>query len=138
MGLGKIFKKAVKFAKDTHSLEAISGAISGAAMGASVGGWPGAVAGAVAGGLGGTAQHKATERQEKAQAQELAMQRRIANQAASAAAMPVGVEVSAPEVVAATEEMNYETSRKRALTTADTRTSARLQRWASNGKRKIL
>lgn len=135
----KVFKKAGDFIKDSHSLEAISGAVSGAASGAAAGGIPGAIVGAVAGGLAGTVQHQNTERQEEAQEKALQQQRDIANQQAAAAAVPIATDVAAQQTVDATNfDVNYATERKRAMSMADTSTSKRLQRWASSGKRKIL
>ena len=144
MGFGKSFKKvwkkAYNFAKDSHSMEAISGAISGAVSGAAVGGGlPGAIVGAVAGGLAGTAQHQKTERQEKAQKRALQQQRDIANMQAAAAAIPVATAAGAQEMAnAEASDLNYATERRRALSAADTTMSRRLQRWARTGKRRTL
>jgi hypothetical protein len=77
--------------------------------------------------------------QQKQNKQQLAMQREIANRQAAAAAVPVATSVAKQQAVdATTAEGNYATERRRALSMADTSTSSRLQRWASNGKRKIL
>ena len=77
--------------------------------------------------------------QQKQNKQQLAMQREIANRQAAAAAVPVATSVAKQQTVdATTAEDNYATERRRALSMADTSTSSRLQRWASNGKRKIL
>ena len=77
--------------------------------------------------------------QKKAQEQELQQARDIANQQAAAAAVPVATSVAKQQTVnAETADTNYATERRRALSMSDTRTSSRLQRWASNGKRRTL
>lgn len=134
MGLGKSLKKAWKktfgwvddgWMKDfvLPTVAAIGGAIVGGPMGAV------AAAGVYQGGRTMHLQGKA-EKQQQA----------IANQQAAAAAMPVATSVAEQKKASAeTADINYATERRRAMSTADTTlSSARLQRWAKNGKRKTL
>lgn len=82
---------------------------------------------------------RASHLQQKESIRMLAQQREIANRQAAAAAVPVATSVAKQQAVdATTAEGNYATERRRALSMADTSTSSRLQRWASNGKRKTL
>lgn len=137
MGFGKSFKKAWKktlgWTDDSWMTDAVIpvvAAIGGAALGGPVGAM--AAAGVYQNARGSHLQQKQNE-------QQLAMQREIANRQAAAAAVPVATSVAKQQAVdATTAEGNYATERRRALSMADTSTSSRLQRWASNGKRKIL
>ena len=137
MGFGKKFKKAWKktlgWVDDSWMTDAVIPTAL-AVGGAVVGGPMGAMAAA------GTYQTaRGLHLQQKQNEQQLAMQRDIANRQAAAAAVPVATSVAKQQAVdATTEEDNYATERRRALSMADTSTSSRLQRWASNGKRKTL
>ena len=137
MGFGKSFKKAWKktlgWTDDSWMTDAVI-PVALAIGGAAVGGPMGAMAAA------GTYQTaRGSHLQQKQNKQQLAMQRDIANRQAAAAAVPVATSVAKQQTVdATTAEDNYATERRRALSMADTSSSSRLQRWASNGKRKIL
>jgi hypothetical protein len=137
MGFGKSFKKAWKKTLGWTDDSWMTDAVIPAAL---------AIGGAVADGpmaamaAAGTYQTaRGSHLQQKQNEQQLAMQRDIANRQAAAAAVPVATSVAKQQVVdATTTESNYATARRRAFSTADTITSGRLQRWASNGKRKTL
>lgn len=82
---------------------------------------------------------RASHLQDKAQKEQIAAMRDIANQQAAAAAVPVATSVAKQETVTgATQDANYATERRRAMSMADTRTSANLRRWSSSGKRRTL
>ena len=137
MGLGKSFKKAWKktlgWTDDSWMTDAVIPTVLTVA-GAYFGGPMGAMAAA-----GSYQTARGSHLQQKQNEQQLAMQREIANRQAAAAAVPVATSVAKQQTVdATTAEGNYATERRRALSMADTSTSSRLQRWASNGKRKIL
>jgi hypothetical protein len=152
MGLGSSLKKFTKKTFGDYSaffipsveaaISGVSGALSGAATGAAIGGVgaiPGAIIGGVTGVASGSYQKMQSNIAEEAAAEQLAMQREIANRQAAAAAVPVATSAAKQQTVdASTVEGNYAAERKRALSVADTSTSSRLQRWASNGKRRIL
>lgn len=137
MGLGKSFKKAWKKTLGWTDDSWMTDAVIPAALaigGAVVGGPMGAMAAA-----GAYQSARGSHLQQKQNEQQLAMQREIANRQAAAAAVPVATSVAKQQTVdATTAEGNYATERRRALSMADTSTSSRLQRWASNGKRKTL
>lgn len=159
MGLGKAFKKAWKKTVgkawneiDDYAIPVLAGGAIGAltgglgavaagslfgAAGVSVAG--AATSGAIAGGVGGFTSGHAAVQSEKAERAQLAAMQDIANKQAAAAAVPVATSVAEQQVVTPdAADMNYATQRRRALSMADTRTSSRLQRWASNGKRRTL
>lgn len=137
MGFGKSFKKAWKKTLGWTDDSWMNDYVRPVAL--AVGG---TLIGGPMGGMAATAIYQAGRSmhvQQKAQQQELQMQRDIANRQAAAAAVPVATSVAKQQAVdATTAEGNYATERRRALSMADTSTSSRLQRWASNGKRKIL
>lgn len=144
-GIGKALKKAAKkVLGDYHTLvtpswEAGIGGVTGALSGAAVGGIPGAIIGGVAGVLQGAHQKTQMNRQEEAQERELRQMQDIANQQAMAAAVPIATSAAQQEMASAeTTDSNYATERRRALSTAGTLTSSRLQRWAGKGKRRTL
>ena len=149
MGFGKSLKKAFKkttkvikkgwkealgWADDAWMKDYVLPAAA-AAVGAYAGGPMGAIAAASVV-QGGRTMHM----QAKADKQQLAIANQQAAAAAAAAAVPVGTSVAAQQAVnAETADINYATERRRAMSTADTTlSSARLQRWAKNGKRKTL
>lgn len=151
-GIGKALKKgAKKVLGDYHTLvtpsweaaiSGVAGALSGAATGAMAGGVgaiPGAIIGGVAGVLQGAHQKTQINRQEEAQERELRQMQDIANQQAMAAAVPIATSAAQQMMTSAeTVDSNYATERRRALSTAGTLTSSRLQRWAGKGKRRTL
>lgn len=137
MGFGKSFKKAWKktlgWTDDSWMTDVVI-PVAATIAGGVYGGPMGAMAAASV-----TTGARSMHLQQKQQKQELAMQREIANQQAAAAAVPVATARGAQEMVnAEASELNYANERRRAMSAVDTRMSFRLQRWANNGKRRIL
>lgn len=104
--------------------------------------WAKPIIAGVGGGLVGLAAYSAIQGvkdAKDAQKAQLAAMRDIANQQAAAAAVPVATSVAKQETVTgATQDANYATERRRAMSMADTRTSTNLRRWSSSGKRRTL